>query len=176
MSEIKNYRIDIVKRTREILSDYYPIFKEKDREVTFLMNCLLGIIIAITETEKFSRNFLRGIIDDDFIKAIPEKIGFILSENIIDDLTNCDLTEINLNVGHKSDLIGKDKFWLLSRIRNCIAHQNIYGINENKKWIGVRLWNMNNSKKDFEIVFTIDELKNYTIELANNFLTMHCFS
>jgi hypothetical protein len=159
MSEIENYRIDIVKRTNEILVDYYPVFQENDREVTFLMNCLLGIIIAITETEKDSRNYLRGNIDDDFIKFIPEKIGFILSKNIKEDLTTCDLTEININVGHKLNLIGRDKFWLLTRIRNCIAHQNIFGINENKKWIGVRLWNMNNSKKDFEIVFTIDELK-----------------
>jgi hypothetical protein len=171
MSEIKNYKIDIVKRTNEILVDFYPIFKEDDREVTFLMNCLLGIIIAITENEKDSRNYLRGNIDDDFIKFIPENIGFIIAKNINEDLTNFDLIEINVKVGHKLNLIGRDKFWLLSKIRNCIAHQNIFGINENGQWIGVRLWNMNNSKKDFEIVFTIDELKSYAIELASKFIS-----
>lgn len=171
MSEIKNYKIDIVKRTKEILVDFYPVFKENDREVTFLMNCLLGIIIAITENEKDSRNYLRGNIDDDFIKFLPEKIRFIITKNIKQDLTNFNFTEINVNVGHKLNLIGRDKFWLLSRIRNCIAHQNIFGINENEQWIGVRLWNMNNSKKDFEIVFTIEELKSYAIELASKFLS-----
>lgn len=170
MSEIENYNIDIVKRTKEILVNYYPTFQENDREVTFLMNCLLGVIIAITETEKYSRNYLRGNIDDDFIEHIPERIGFILSKKVNNDLTNVDLTEININIGHRLDLIGRDKFWFLSRLRNCIAHQNIFGINENKKWIGIRLWNINNSKKDFEIIFTIDELKKYTLDLAKKYL------
>jgi len=170
MTAIEKYKIDIVTRTKEILINYYPKFEENDREVTFLMNCLLGLIISITEVEKEKRKLLRGNIDDDFITNIPEKIGFIQSKNISEDLTNIDLTETTLNVGHKKDLIGKDKFWLMSKLRNSIAHQNIFGINKNDKWFGIRLWNINNSKKDFEIVFTIEELKRFSIELAESFL------
>ena len=70
-------------------------------------------------------------------------------------------------------MLGRDKRWFIRKLRNCIAHQNIYGINKDSKWIGVRLWNINNSKKDFEIVFTIDELKNYVIELAKNYLEIN---
>ena len=170
MTEIKGYKIDIVKRTKEILNDFYPTFDENDREGTFLMNCLLGLIIAITESEKKSPKLFRGIIDEQFIKHIPNRIGFIQSKNIEDDLTNHDLTEIDLNVSHRNDLIGKDKLWLISKLRNCIAHQNIKGINENEKWVGVRLWNMNNNQKDFEIIFKISELKMFSVELAEKFI------
>ena len=173
MGAIEKYKIEIVKRTKEILQDYYPIFIEKDREVTFLMNCLLGLIIAITEAEKIDKKLLRGKIDEEFIRNIPDKVGFIQLRRLDLDLADKDLTEINLNVGHKSDLLGQDKFWFITKLRNCIAHQNIYGINEDSEWIGVRLWNINNSKKDFEIIFTIDELKNYAIELATNYLEIN---
>ncbi|MGA2782434.1 MAG: HEPN family nuclease [Smithella sp.] len=170
MGAIEKYKIEIVKRTKEILQDFYPTFIKEDREVTFLMNCLLGLIIAITEAEKIDKKLLRGKIDEEFIRNIPDKVGFIQLKRIDLDLADKDLTEINLNVGHKSDLLGRYKLWFITRLRNCIAHQNIYGINEDSKWICVRLWNINNSKKDFEIVFTIDELKNYAIELATKYL------
>ena len=173
MSEIKNYKIDIVKRTKEILTDNYFEFEQNEREVTFLMNCLLGLIIAITEAEKENRILLRGNIDEDFIENLHEKIGFIYSFRIDEDLTNHDMTDINVKVGHKENLIGKDKFWLINKIRNCIAHQNIFGINKEKKWVGVRIWNVSNSKKDFEIVSTIDELKLFAIDLAEKFIAIN---
>ncbi|MCH8032717.1 MAG: hypothetical protein IH950_03025 [Bacteroidetes bacterium] len=170
MGAIKEYRIDIVERTLEILKKFYPEFEENEREVTFLMNCLLGLIIAISESENQNRNLLRGNITEDFIENIPDTIGFVHTININEDLTNQDLTNINVKVGHKSDLLGKDKFWLISKIRNCIGHQNIKGINKEGKWIGVRLWNIINSRKDFEIVFTIDEIKTFAIDLAERFI------
>lgn len=170
MGEITKYKIEIIKRTKEILENDYPTFKEKDREVTFLMNCLLGLIIAISENEKKTRTVLKGNIDDEFLYLIPERIGFLNSKKIKDDLTNSDLTQISINVQHKDNLISKDKFWFVNKIRNAIAHQNIYGINENQKWVGVRLWNMNNDKKDFEIIFQTDELKNFALKLAEMYL------
>ena len=170
MGEITNYKIEIIKRTKEILENDYPTYQEKDREVTFLMNCLLGLIIAISENEKKIRTVLKGNIDDDFLSLIPEKIGFMDSKKIKDDLTNSDLTQISINVQHKDNLTSKDKFWFVNKIRNAIAHQNIYGINENQKWVGVRLWNMNNDKKDFEVIFQIDELKNFALKLAEMYL------
>jgi len=85
--------------------------------------------------------------------------------------SNSDLTELNVKVSHKDDLKKKSKLWLINKIRNGIAHQNIEGVNENGKWIGVRLCNKNNdSKKDFEIVFAIEELKRFAITLSNKYL------
>ncbi len=170
MGEINKYSIDIIKRTKEILENNYKKFEKEDREVTFLMNCLLGLIIAISENEKRKRRIIKKTIDESFLNMIPSKIGFINSKSIQQDFTDTDLTKLCLNVGHKEELIGKDKLWFINKIRNGIAHQNIYGINKNKLWVGVGLWNENNGKKDFEIVFTIKELKGLAIKLAKEYL------
>jgi hypothetical protein len=170
MGKINNYSIDIIKRTKEILENNYQEFEEKDREVTFLMNCLLGLIIAISENEKRKRRVIKKTIDESFLDIIPSKIGFINSKEVQQDFTDTDLTKLFLNVEHKEELIGKDKLWFINKIRNGIAHQNIYGINEDKLWVGVRLWNENNGTKDFEIVFTIKELKRLAIKLAEEYL------
>jgi outer membrane protein assembly factor BamD (BamD/ComL family) len=90
MGAIENYKIAIVKRTKEILQNYYPTFEQEDREVTFLMNCLLGLIIAITEAEKIDEKILRGKIDEKFIRNIPDKVGFIQLKIIDLDLVDKD--------------------------------------------------------------------------------------
>ena len=77
MSAPVNYKIEFVKRTKEILEENFQFFQEKDREVTFLLNCLLGLIVTISENEKRKNNVFRGAIDPDFLNLIPEKIGFI---------------------------------------------------------------------------------------------------
>ena len=138
MSEIINYRIDFIQRTREILEANYQSFENKDREVTFLLNCLLGLIVTISENEKREKKIFKDNINDDFLTIIPDKVGFVESYRVDDDLTSTDLTELNVKVGHKNDLKGKSQLWFINKIRNGIAHQNIKGINEDKKWIGVR--------------------------------------
>lgn len=171
MSAISNYRIDFIQRTREILETDYQIFEDKDREVTFFLNCLLGLIVTISENEKREKKVFKDNIDSDFLTLIPDKVGFVESNRVDDDLTNTNLTELNVKVGHKNDLKGKSQLWFINKIRNGIAHQNIKGINEGKKWIGVLLWNTNNaSKKDFEIIFTIEELKDLAIALSKKYL------
>ena len=172
MTEITNYRIDFVERTKEILQENYPEFKDNNREVTFLLNCLLGLIITVSENEKKLNKVFKGNIDNDFLKFIPEKIGFVEKTNNI-DLTDKDLTIFELAVCHKTSLIKETKLWFVNKIRNCIAHQNIEGMNENGKWIGVRLWNQKDSTKDFEIIFTVEEIKNLAIELATQYLKFH---
>lgn len=170
MTAIEKYKIDIVKRTKEILDENYKSFEEKDREVTLLLNCLLGLIVAISENEKRKKKVFKDNIDDYFLSLIPDKVGFVESNRVGDDLTDANIKQLNVKVGHKEDLKGKSQLWFINRIRNGIAHQNIEGINENDKWIGVRLWNTNASIKDFEIIFTIEELKNLATTLSGKYL------
>jgi hypothetical protein len=175
MTASKDYPIDFIKRTQEILTDYYQDFQSKDREVTFLLNCLLGLIITIAESEKRKERIFKGNIDDSFLLLIPDKIGFIHSNKLAMEFTKENLTEVmevTVMIGHKNDLKEKKKSWFLNKIRNSIAHQNIEAINnEDEKWIGVRLWNINyDNKKDFEIIFTIEELKKFAIELSKKYL------
>jgi len=170
MVSIKNYKIEFVQRTKEILEEYHH-FEEKDREATFLLNCLLGLIVTISESEKRKNVVFKGNIDETFLELIPDKIGFIEKKSIKEDLTDEDLTKLTLDIGHKTDLKNKSKFWFINKIRNAIAHQNIEGVNnENDEWIGVRLWNLNNRKKDFEVIFTLDSLKNFAEKISGFYL------
>ncbi len=171
MSGINNYRIDFIKRTKEILEGNFQSFEEKDREVTFLLNCLLGLIVTISENEKRRKKVFKDNIGNDFLALVPDKVGFVEKDQTDNDLTNSNLTVLNVKVGHKKDLRGKSELWLINKLRNGIAHQNIEGVNENDKWVGVRLWNTNNdSKKDFEILFMIEELKSLAIALSDKYL------
>jgi len=172
MTAIKDYKIDFIKRTKEMLEENYESFKEKDKEVTFLLNCLLGLIVSISENEKKGNEVFKGNIDDDFLILLPDKIRFVEDKQMTNDLTNINLNELNvkIKISHKNALKGKSKLWLINKIRNGIAHQNINGINEDGRWVGVRLQNSNNSKKDFEIIFTIAELKKLAIALADMYL------
>ena len=170
MGEFKNYKIDIVTRTKELLEDNFSDFQNKDKEVTFLLNCLLGLIVNVSENEKISNLTITGNIDKDFLSNIPDKIGFIIKGQHKQDLTNTDLTDIQTKVGHKTELISCKKLWFVNKLRNGIAHQNIEGINDNDIWVGLRLWNTYNDVKDFEIIFTIDELKKLALKIADEYL------
>jgi HEPN pEK499 p136 len=172
MSSIKNYKIDFVKRTKELLQDNFDDFIEKDKEVTFLLNCLLGLIITVSENEKKTNLAFQGLIDDDFLSFIPEKVGFFIKGQHKQDLTQTDLTNLQTRVGHKTELKECKKLWFINKLRNGIAHQNIEGINDKNIWVGLRLWNTYNDVKDFEIVFTIEELKKLSIKIVDEYLSL----
>jgi hypothetical protein len=177
MVSTKNYPIDFVKRTREILQEKFRQFEQDGREVTFLLNCLLGLIVTVSENAQNANPKLevfKDNLDDDFLALVPDKIGFVEQIQVDDnfDLTETSPTLLNAQVRHKADLKGKNKLWLLKKIRNAIAHQNIQAVNEAGKWVGVRLCNKPNAKtKNFEVVFKIDELRKFAIELSNKYLS-----
>lgn len=172
MTEIKNYKIDIIERTKELLENNYESFRSKDREATFLLNCLLGLVVAISENEKRKLKVFLGKIDDSFLELLPYSVGFVDSVEIKDNISLIELTDINIKIGHKNELKEKSKLWFINKIRNSIAHQNITAINEHNKWVGIRLFNTNKSKKDFEISFTIPELKIFAIGLSHIYLNI----
>ena len=174
MGKITYYPIEFIERTKEILQKDFHYFEEKNKEVTFLMNCLLGLIVTVSEEENRKLEVFKGKIDDDFLDLVPKKIGFVEGTQMDDnfDLTDNSVTELNLPVGHWDDLKKKDKFWFLNKIRTAIAHQNIKGVNENEKWVGVSLYNETNSKlKDFQITFTIENLRKFANEISEKYLS-----
>lgn len=168
MGAIENIKFDFVERTKDILVNGYDFFKENDREVTFLLNCLLGLIVTVSENKK---DIFNGRIDDEFLKFIPEKLGFVKSKTDGCNLITSD--EIMNKVLHKVDIksIENGKKFFIEKIRNGIAHQNIEPINESGKWVGVKIWNENKSgNKDFEIDFTVEELKKFALKIADDYL------
>ncbi|UCE46511.1 MAG: hypothetical protein JSW47_12915 [Phycisphaerales bacterium] len=53
MAEMKSYPVEFIQRTHELLDKSFHDFAKEDREVTFLMNCLLGLIVTLSENEKW---------------------------------------------------------------------------------------------------------------------------
>lgn len=95
---------------------------------------------------------------------MPERISFVdLPDNEIDLLSNVTI----INIKRKADLTSKPKSWFLVKIRNGIAHQHIKDIIEDGKWTGIKLCNLKNKIKDFEIILTEKELKNLAIKIAS---------
>ncbi len=170
MSEIINYKVEFVRRTEKLLNESYNDFKSKDLEVTFLLNCLLGLIVSVTENEKKSRQSFKGDIDDDFISLIPDNVGFIINKLHSKSLVDKRVKKINSKIGHKSDLSSFSKLWFINKLRNGIAHQHIEPINKYGKWVGVKLWNEYKNERDFEIHLTIKQLRALALKIADIYL------
>lgn len=170
MSSIINEEIEFVRRTKMLLESNYERITEDNLEFTFLLNCLLGLIVFVSENNKNPIN----IIDNEFINYLPDAFGFTSNPITDIDLTDLNSTQILFQIYHKNDLISQEKTkkWFISKLRNGIAHNNIEAINTEGKWTGLRLWNSNwNKVKDFEIIFTAEELKSLAIKISADYLT-----
>jgi hypothetical protein len=149
-----NYQKEFGKRTVEVLEKGYEYLKTLGREVTFLMNCLLGTIVVISQNEddkkqtKQRRNsFLVGTIDEEFLRT--------------------------LGIPVKRALIGENKLKFIENIRHGIAHQHIEAVNgssdtNESDWLNVVIKN-DYQGKDFEIKFEVEELRNFAINLAKKY-------
>jgi hypothetical protein len=153
-----NYQQEFSQRTVEVLEKGYELLKGIGREVTFLMNCLLGTVVVISEKEDDKREnsekqneFLAGTIDEEFFR----KLGIPI----------------------KTELIGQDKLRLITNIRHGIAHQHIEAKNDSctggadtieSNWSGVKIKN-DYQGNNFEIEFGVTELRNFAINLTKRY-------
>jgi hypothetical protein len=174
MTQAVDYKNEIIERTNDLIEEFYNSVCKKGLEVTFLVNCLLGLIVAAVENNN-SKSIFTGNIGKKFGTKIPEKVRYLAppkrnqrkrSNKEFPKLIH----EIKWKVKDKTDLMkgyGKHKF--ISHIRNGIAHQNMTAINENKQWQGIRMWNEHDGLVDFEIEFTNNELKEFALYIADEF-------
>jgi hypothetical protein len=165
MKEI-NYPKDFVERTKKLINTHYDCIKKTSKlEVTFLINCLLGLIVAVAENGKG-----KGLIKEKNFLGSIEKIGFLKKDTTKQNLISSD--ETTIKVAHKESL-GEYKYeWFLTKIRNAIAHQHIEPINKDEKWTGVKMWNEpTDGIKDFEIELTNTELKELALKIAEEYLS-----
>jgi hypothetical protein len=147
-----NYQREFGQRTVEVLENGYTRLQELGREVTFLMNCLLGTIVVISEkehdrTEAARNSFLVGVINQEFLDV--------------------------LGIPAKRELINKDKLEFIANVRHGIAHQHIEAKNADNEdnettWSGVIIRN-NYRNNNFEIQFTVNELRDFAINLAKKY-------
>jgi hypothetical protein len=163
----KNYSIEFVERTKQVLEILEQKAKENNLEVTFLLNTLLGLIVMCSEKGK---NIFNKKIDDDFIeKIIPQDIQ--ITENITIEFKQGMDDKIERNITKKEFLISKEQIWFIEKIRNGIAHQNIEpNPNGGEIWTHIRIYNKRNNKIDFGVTLSIDQLKKLALSIADTYL------
>lgn len=186
MSEMKNYPVEFVERTIALINKFYDQSMEEDLEATFLLNCTLGMIVATSERIKKPTNkgvFSKRICEFDEQVHFPHKIAYIditralkrnreeINKISLLDRENCDAPiTYQIPIDGRKQARNMELYKLLTKIRNGVAHQNIEPINSKNSWGAIRIWNVNNGIKDFEIEFTILELKNFALFLAQKYV------
>lgn len=195
MAASKNYPKEFVENTIKILNQLDEPARNIKLEVTFFMNCLLGLIV--TTLENIERKKELGLNTDGFkiklkdpniVNKIPKKIKVLksrsfkneISEKVREikflknlELLQTNISSINIQFLTHQEVLNNELIWLLKKLRNGIAHQHIMPTSENKEWKGIRIYNYNNGIKDFAIEFTIAELREFSKMIAKKYLD--CF-
>lgn len=148
--EIKNFEIEFVERTKKILEEY-----EGDYDMSIILNCALGLIILPNEKRLTTPSWNTKLGD---ISKLPH---FELK-------TFKPIKNINNSGGYYPKTLKV----LLKKVRNGLAHQNIEPVNKNGKFIGVIIRNYppNDHQPDLEVQFSQQELKDFALFIANEYL------
>ncbi len=152
---MKNFEIEFVKRTKEILMQY-----DGTRDMSILINCTLGLIILPYEKMRENPPSLWDIELDKISNHPCFKLMFFKPIKGI----------------KKSQVryYPKTMAVLLRKIRNGLAHQHIEPVNEEGKFAGAIIRNYfeqgDQQKLDLEIHFSQQELKEFALFIANEYL------
>lgn len=170
--EIKNYNKEFTERTKKLLDEYYDkIEQEKGYEFTFLMNCLLGLIVIAKEkaNSEFGKFLKKKLTDKEIEENVPHSIFGVDFKKSKKDLSNTQ--KISFDIKNIREEINLEKF--LNSLRNAIAHQNVDTIAENRIWKKVVFYNVNGEIRNFEVVFTQEELRKFALFLADKYLELN---
>ncbi len=152
---MKNFEIEFVKRTKELLLQY-----DGSRDMSILINCTLGLIILPYEATQESPPPLW----DTELDKITNLPSFRLE-------TFKPIEHIKKKSGVKYH--PKTLAVLLEKIRHGLAHQHIEPVNENAKFAGVIIKNYfppNSCNIDLEVRFNQQELKEFALFIADEYL------
>jgi hypothetical protein len=185
--ELRDYPLEFVERTIDLIDKVSTFAKREGLDVTFLLNCTLGMIVATSENIELcdSQYFKKRICELESNKIFPTKIAYIDFNNDFkayrDKINKTSLLTLDGSTFSIASKIHVNKYnqarnltlvSLLKKIRNGVAHQNIMPINQDKVWEGVRIWNHNKyGIKDFEIEFKVSELKQFALFLARKYVS-----
>ncbi len=147
--EISKFDKEFVKRTIDILNSYKGKF-----EFSNLLNCTLGLIILPYAKMGSSSYWNTEIVNLEDIPSFTIKLF-----EPIKKMKRGRITSYPKTIGV-----------LLRKIRNGLAHQNIEPINENNKFVGIKIFNKYFDKLDLDIEFTREELYNFAIYISNKYL------
>lgn len=155
MGAVNNYNTEFPKRTLKLLKSFQDKKIDYKLNVTFLMNCLLGLIVTAVENSE-RRQLIVGNVDDELLNFLPDNVELKIGNQ-------------NLISHPKSILKTRGKLSTLKKIRNAIAHQHVEPHNKKNNWVGVTLWNVHpQDGMDFRI-----ELSTAQLNLLANYITNH---
>lgn len=143
MSEMGDFNKDFVKRTLELLENNYD---KVEYEVTFLLNCLCGLVTFPIELEKENEKNIE--ID-------------IFKENCVEKL-------VNLCSYYKE--CGRHYKFAFSDIRNAIAHFNMKISNKDGKMRQINLKAYSDARVVLDATISIEKLKEFAQFVAKEYL------
>ncbi len=157
--EYKDFNIDFVERTKEILE---KLSNKTDFEVTLLINCLFGLIVIPTESQDLLNDKQKNEYKKYFIEQLNRHIS--PGQNKVNDdqsvrfMRNA-LSHLHFQVGSDGGNISMVKF----------IDIDFYKKNNKKKKNRVPY---NKPNADTEIELTVDALREFAHEMATKFLEM----
>lgn len=152
MAESKNFNIDFVRRTIDILENYNGEYSFSN-----LINCTLGLIILPYEKRRELPTFSKNISE---IASIP--CFAILDFNPIKKIKKNSIS-----------YYPRTFRVFLQKIRNGLAHQNICPINSEGILQKIQITNKYGTHIDLKVEFTEGELKEFALFVSELYLNEH---
>jgi len=157
MGEVNNYNTEFPQRTLKLLKSFQDKNIDYELNITFLMNCLLGLIVTAVENSE-RRELIIGNVDDELLNFLPNNVELKIGNQSLANYT-------------KVILKTRGKLSVLKKIRNAIAHQHVEPHNRDNNWVGVTLWNVNPQNEiDFRIGLTTAQLNSLANYITNHYL------
>jgi hypothetical protein len=104
---------------------------------------------------------ITGLIDDAFLSCIPSNIKFWKKPDAPNGFDG-ENRAVSLVFQGKEALKKCTKEWIVTKIRNGLAHQNILPVNQYGYCVGLKIWNEPiEGFRDFQIEFTTEELREF---------------
>ena len=158
------YIDDLPFNTRRLVEECSSYIEETmGLEVTFLINCLLGLVVIVSEKHKDKIGSKKLSI---FSSCLPDKfIGTRYNYSRIDTIEKKDYCHISAS-------------YFISKLRNGISHQNIDGnknvVNGNWESVTIKDFYVEDDEQhgirkgdnNFQITIDIDQLKKLAIEIS----------
>jgi len=157
--ETKNFPLDFVKRTIANLDRYQGEF-----EFTNLLNCTLGLIIL--PYEKGMRGKHPQSVWNTNLNDVPNRPSFQIHR----------FEPLQKGRNGEPKYCKKTLKVLLQKIRNGLAHQNVWPINQNGEFCDVIIKNYfddehkDRDDPDLHVQFSKNELKDFALFIANAYL------
>ncbi|MCF6269498.1 MAG: hypothetical protein L3J41_07300 [Melioribacteraceae bacterium] len=152
MAESKNFNIDFVRRTRDILESY-----KGEHSFSNLINCSLGLIILPYEKRRKSPVLNKNISEIDSLPFF----------------TILDFNPIKTIIKDRISYYPKTLGVFLRKTRNGLAHQNIHPINSDGILQKILITNKYKNYTDLKVEFTENELKKFALFISELYLLEH---